>query len=85
MNLNTSIVVLYGVAKFTENLPVVLKTLLVPYNTDPDVDADHRRFSQTISELICFQGWIQFFYICTYLWTFCYALDIYRLVHDMEP
>jgi len=29
-------------------------------------------------------AWIQYFYICTYFWTFCYAIDTYFLVSDKQ-
>ncbi|KAK2193476.1 hypothetical protein NP493_12g04028 [Ridgeia piscesae] len=44
--------------------------------------SDHLDFSHFFCAVS--SAWIQYFYLCTYFWTFCYAVDVALLVADKK-
>lgn len=73
-----SIIVWLAVADLCASLGVFLRSALWKYISNvipPDSDRD-----DTTNVIFCAvsSAWIQYFYMCTWLWTLCYAINVRR-------
>ncbi|XP_049281468.1 G-protein coupled receptor 143-like isoform X1 [Anopheles funestus] len=77
-NLGRQIIVWLAVADLCASFGVFLRSALWKYIKDvlpPDSDVD-----DTTNVIFCAvsSAWIQYFYMCTWLWTLCYAINVRR-------